>query len=58
MELQEKEKEEREKMIEEHEKKMIEMQKKHTEEMLDLERDFDKSLEEFMNKHCLHGAHD
>ncbi|ESQ31906.1 hypothetical protein EUTSA_v10003814mg [Eutrema salsugineum] len=50
--------EEREKLIEEQEKKMAEMKKRHYEEMLDLEREFDESLEELMNKHGLQDADD
>lgn len=50
--------EEREKLIKEQEKKMAEMKKRHYEEMLDLERDFDESLEQLMNKHGLQVADD
>lgn len=50
--------EEREKLIKEQDKKMAEMKKKHYEEILDLERAFDKSLGELMDKHGLHDADD
>ncbi|CAN8277352.1 unnamed protein product [Cochlearia groenlandica] len=43
--------EEREKLITEQEKKMKEIKKRHYEEMLDLEREFDTSLEQLMKKH-------
>lgn len=50
--------EEREKLIEEQEKKMADLKKKYFEEMLDLERGFDKALEQLMSKHGLHDADD
>ncbi|KAL0738491.1 hypothetical protein Bca4012_014701 [Brassica carinata] len=50
--------EEREKLIEEQEKKMAELKKKYFEGMLDLEREFDKALEQLMSKHGLHDADD
>ncbi|KAF8087573.1 hypothetical protein N665_0578s0026 [Sinapis alba] len=50
--------EEREKLIEEQEKKMADVKKRYFEEMLDLEREFDKALEQLMSKHGLHDADD
>ncbi|KFK27663.1 protein suppressor of protein silencing 3-like [Arabis alpina] len=45
--------EERENLIKEQGKKMAEMKKRHYEETLELERAYDQSLEELMNKHGL-----
>ncbi|KAJ0248696.1 protein suppressor of gene silencing 3 [Hirschfeldia incana] len=50
--------EEREKLIEEQEKKMADLKKKYFEGLLDLEREFDKALEQLMSKHGLHDADD
>ncbi|XP_010521614.1 PREDICTED: protein SUPPRESSOR OF GENE SILENCING 3 [Tarenaya hassleriana] len=45
---------EREKLIEEHEKKMAEMRQRHYEEELELEREFDDSLNLLMDKYSPH----
>ncbi|VVB17461.1 unnamed protein product [Arabis nemorensis] len=50
--------EERENLVKEQEKKMAEMKKRHYEERLELERAYDQSLEELMNKHGFCDADD